>query len=111
MAPMPQLGLPGPGIGRPPPKILLYSHDTFGLGNIRRTLLLAECLSQAGLLSAACLVDAGFLVGAFLVDGIHAEARQGERGEARRRQEGRGGRLRLGRLRLPLTRALPKERP
>lgn len=26
------------------PKILLYSHDTFGLGNIRRTLLLAESL-------------------------------------------------------------------
>lgn len=26
------------------PKILLYSHDTFGLGNIRRTLLLAENL-------------------------------------------------------------------
>ena len=26
----------------PRPKILLYSHDTFGLGNIRRTLLLAE---------------------------------------------------------------------
>jgi len=25
-----------------PPKILLYSHDTFGLGNIRRTLLLAD---------------------------------------------------------------------
>ena len=25
-----------------PPKILLYSHDTFGLGNIRRTLLLSE---------------------------------------------------------------------
>jgi predicted glycosyltransferase len=25
-----------------PPKILLYSHDTFGLGNIRRTLLLAQ---------------------------------------------------------------------
>jgi predicted glycosyltransferase len=29
-------------ISTPPPKILLYSHDTFGLGNIRRTLLLAE---------------------------------------------------------------------
>ena len=28
----------------PPPKILLYSHDTFGLGNIRRTLLLAQDL-------------------------------------------------------------------
>ncbi|NOT46584.1 MAG: glycosyltransferase [Acidobacteria bacterium] len=26
------------------PKILLYSHDTFGLGNIRRTLLLAQSL-------------------------------------------------------------------
>ena len=30
------------GSSTPPPKILLYSHDTFGLGNIRRTLLLAE---------------------------------------------------------------------
>ncbi|HKB10016.1 MAG TPA: glycosyltransferase [Vicinamibacterales bacterium] len=28
------------------PKILLYSHDTFGLGNIRRTLLLAETLGE-----------------------------------------------------------------
>ena len=28
------------------PKILLYSHDTFGLGNIRRTLLLAEELRK-----------------------------------------------------------------
>jgi len=27
------------------PKVLLYSHDTFGLGNIRRTLLIAETLS------------------------------------------------------------------
>jgi len=24
------------------PRVLLYSHDTFGLGNIRRTLLLAQ---------------------------------------------------------------------
>ncbi len=28
------------------PRILLYSHDTIGLGNIRRTLLLAEALGQ-----------------------------------------------------------------
>jgi predicted glycosyltransferase len=28
------------------PRILLYSHDTVGLGNIRRTLLLAETLGQ-----------------------------------------------------------------
>jgi predicted glycosyltransferase len=29
------------------PKVLLYSHDTVGLGNIRRTLLLSEALGQA----------------------------------------------------------------
>src|SRR5206468_3771847 len=29
------------------PRILLYSHDTFGLGNIRRTLLLSEALTAA----------------------------------------------------------------
>jgi predicted glycosyltransferase len=28
------------------PKILLYSHDTFGLGNIRRTLLLSQALME-----------------------------------------------------------------
>ncbi|MEZ4617846.1 MAG: glycosyltransferase [Caldilineaceae bacterium] len=28
------------------PKILIYSHDTFGLGNIRRTLLLAQTLRE-----------------------------------------------------------------
>lgn len=28
------------------PKIVLYSHDTFGLGNIRRTILLAESLKE-----------------------------------------------------------------
>src|SRR5439155_20911635 len=29
------------------PKILLYSHDTFGLGNIHRTLLLSDALRRA----------------------------------------------------------------
>lgn len=29
-----------------PPRILLYSHDTFGLGNIRRTLLLSQELTE-----------------------------------------------------------------
>src|SRR5688572_21548735 len=28
------------------PRILLYSHDTFGLGNIRRTLLLSQALTE-----------------------------------------------------------------
>src|SRR5438093_4983762 len=40
------------------PKILLYSHDTFGLGNIRRTLLVAEALTGA-LPAAAVLIVTG----------------------------------------------------
>ncbi|MCE7986880.1 MAG: glycosyltransferase [Caldilinea sp. CFX5] len=35
--------MPSPVLGRAP-KILIYSHDTFGLGNIRRTLLLAQAM-------------------------------------------------------------------
>src|SRR3954464_13574473 len=38
------------------PKVLLYSHDTFGLGNIRRTLLLAESLADAAPAAALRLV-------------------------------------------------------
>jgi len=47
MAPVPAVEMavqPSPVIG---PKILLYSHDTFGLGNIHRTLLVAEALTGA----------------------------------------------------------------
>src|SRR5687767_11722087 len=33
-----------PAADQTPYKILLYSHDTFGLGNIRRTLLLTQDL-------------------------------------------------------------------
>src|SRR3989454_5675215 len=40
------------------PKILLYSHDTFGLGNIHRTLLIAEALAEA-LPDAAVLIVTG----------------------------------------------------
>src|SRR5207253_1366841 len=40
------------------PKILLYSHDTFGLGNIHRTLLVAEGLTRA-LPGAAVLIVTG----------------------------------------------------
>src|SRR5438132_6898631 len=40
------------------PKILLYSHDTFGLGNIHRTLLIAEALTEA-LPDAAVLIVTG----------------------------------------------------
>lgn len=40
------------------PKILLYSHDTFGLGNIRRTLLLSEALKEE-FAGAAILIITG----------------------------------------------------
>jgi hypothetical protein len=40
------------------PKILFYSHDTFGLGNIRRTLLLSQTL-RSDLPHAAMLVVTG----------------------------------------------------
>ncbi len=39
------------GVRRPsgrPPRIAIYSHDTFGLGHLRRNLLLAGALSKAG---------------------------------------------------------------
>ena len=40
------------------PKILIYSHDTFGLGNIRRTLLLAQTLRDE-FANAAILIITG----------------------------------------------------
>lgn len=40
----------------PAPKILLYSHDTLGLGNIRRTLLLAETIRGAFPTAAVLIV-------------------------------------------------------
>jgi len=58
MAPVPAVEMavqPSPVIG---PKILLYSHDTFGLGNIHRTLLVAEALTGA-LPAAAVLIVTG----------------------------------------------------
>jgi len=46
------------GALRASPKFLLYSHDTFGLGNIHRTLLVAEALTTA-LPGAAVLIVTG----------------------------------------------------
>jgi predicted glycosyltransferase len=68
------------------PKILIYSHDTFGLGNIRRSLLLAEVLGSAYPQCAILLVTGSPMVHAFripdrmdyvklpCVDRINAEA-------------------------------------
>jgi predicted glycosyltransferase len=53
------------------PKILLYSHDTFGLGNIRRTLLLAEELSTQYAGAAVLMVTGSQMVHSFRIpDGV-----------------------------------------
>lgn len=55
----------------PAPKLLLYSHDTFGLGNIRRTLLLAELLSEQYDSASILIVTGSPMIHAFrLPEGI-----------------------------------------
>lgn len=49
------------------PKILLYSHDTFGLGNIRRTLLLAEELRNQYDDAAILIVTGSPMIQAFRI--------------------------------------------
>ena len=49
------------------PKILLYSHDTFGLGNIRRTLLLAQELSEQYTGAAVLMVTGSQMVHSFRI--------------------------------------------
>jgi len=53
------------------PKILLYSHDTFGLGNIRRTLLLAELLREQYASGSILIVTGSPMIHAFRIpDGV-----------------------------------------
>jgi predicted glycosyltransferase len=47
------------------PKILLYSHDTFGLGNIRRSLLLGELFASEYPRAAILLVTGSPMIHAF----------------------------------------------
>ncbi len=56
-----------PLLGWPDPKILIYSHDTFGLGNIRRSLLLGELLGSAYPQSAILLMTGSPMVHAFRI--------------------------------------------
>ncbi len=49
------------------PKILLYSHDTFGLGNIRRTLLLSAALREEYPQGAVLIVTGSPMIHAFRV--------------------------------------------
>ncbi len=51
--------------GHERPKILLYSHDTFGLGNIRRSLLLGELFASEYPRAAILLVTGSPMVDAF----------------------------------------------
>src|ERR1044072_2282100 len=61
--------LPGPPAPAPltNPKILLYSHDTFGLGNIRRTLLLAQELIDQYPRAAVLLVTGSQMIHSFRI--------------------------------------------
>jgi predicted glycosyltransferase len=49
------------------PKFLLYSHDTYGLGNIRRTLLLAEELASQYPHAAILIVTGSPMIHAFRI--------------------------------------------
>src|SRR6185369_9075771 len=61
--------LPGPLAPAPltNPKILLYSHDTFGLGNIRRTLLLAQELIDQYPKAAVLLITGSQMIHSFRI--------------------------------------------
>src|SRR6185369_11597709 len=50
-----------------PYKILLYSHDTFGLGNIRRTLLLTQDLTRLYPKAAILVVTGSPMIHAFRI--------------------------------------------
>ena len=52
---------------RSSPKILLYSHDTFGLGNIRRTLLLAQDLIEQYPGAAILLITGSQMIHSFRI--------------------------------------------
>jgi predicted glycosyltransferase len=49
------------------PKILLYSHDTFGLGNIRRTLILAQELIELYPKAAILLITGSQMIHSFRI--------------------------------------------
>lgn len=49
------------------PKILFYSHDTFGLGNIRRTLLLSQALAEEFPRAAMLVVTGSPMIHAFRI--------------------------------------------
>ncbi|MDT8345782.1 MAG: hypothetical protein RQ752_15255 [Thermohalobaculum sp.] len=51
--------------GSPAPRILLYSHDTFGLGHLRRSRTIASALVEAEVASSALIVTGSPIAGRF----------------------------------------------
>ncbi len=66
-APAVKAPVPSNVIAKTRPKFLLYSHDTYGLGNIRRTLLLAEELRGQYPDSAILIVTGSPMIHAFRI--------------------------------------------
>jgi len=50
-----------------PPRFLLYSHDTFGLGNVRRTLLLSQALLDEYAAATVLIVTGSSMIHAFRI--------------------------------------------
>ncbi len=54
-----------PGSDRAGPRILMYSHDTFGLGHLRRTHTIAHALTSAFANASALIVSGSPIIGRF----------------------------------------------
>lgn len=55
-----------PGMtGRRPRRVVLYSHDTFGLGHLRRSRALASALTQSGTVGSAIILTGSPVAGRF----------------------------------------------
>ncbi|MCL5778139.1 hypothetical protein M1105_14240 [Limibaculum sp. FT325] len=58
-------GFGSPSFGSPAPRTLLYSHDTFGLGHLRRSRTIASALIDAHAASSALIVTGSPIAGRF----------------------------------------------
>ncbi|MCK7583051.1 MAG: hypothetical protein MZV65_50845 [Chromatiales bacterium] len=62
---------PMKAVHRPRPRILLYSHDTMGLGHLRRNLLIARALAGSELDASVLLATGSRVIGRFPIpDGV-----------------------------------------
>ncbi len=61
---MAQATLP-PSLSKHPPRVMLYSHDTFGLGHLRRSRLLATSITEADPTASALILTGSPVAGRF----------------------------------------------